>query len=408
MFKKIPLATTLVLILLAVLVTFQITYLSITNKYEKQLNDLEAGPQVNLYNKLDGVDELFRSLYIGEIDEDQLADEIIRGYIQGTGDAYAQYMNSDEFKQFMNDLGGELEGIGIVVIYNEEYKALEIASVMPDSPALEAGLMPGDLIIEVDDLDVSILGYYGAVARMQGSADTYANFTAVRNTGNGNYNERKTMSVKRGYITEQTIISHMYNDGTNSIGIVKILQFDTGTPEQFIAAVEGLQSQGADKLIFDVRNNSGGELNSVVGILDYLLPEGPVIRITDGEGNETVMNSDADETDAKMAVLVNRTTASAAELFAAAIRDYGKAFLVGNQTYGKGSMQTIVRLADNSALRVTYKMYSPPFSDNYHGVGLTPDYIIDQSPQAAQINLYTIDDSEDTQLQEAINRIKSE
>lgn len=404
MLKKIPLGVAAVIMLLAVLVTFQITYLTITNKYEMKLNDLEASPQFNLYSKLSGVDELFRSLYIGEINEDELTDAIIRGYIQGTGDAYAQYMNSDEFKKFMNDLGGELEGIGIIVIYNDEYKALEIAGVMPDSPALEAGLLPGDMIIEVDDLDVSVLGYYGAVARMQGSADTYANFTIARNE---NYSERLKMSVKRGYVTEQTIMSHMYKDDTNSIGIVKILQFDAKTPEQFTAAIEDLKSKGAESYIFDVRNNSGGELNSVVSMLDYLLPEGPVIKITDGDGNETVMSSDANELDAKMAVLVNRTTASAAELFAAAMRDYSKAFLVGVQTYGKGSMQTIVRLADNSAIRVTYKMYSPPFSDNYNGIGLVPDFIVELSEEASKKNLYNIDDTEDNQLQEAVERIKN-
>lgn len=404
MLKKIPLGVAAVIMLLAVLVTFQITYLTITNKYEMKLNDLEASPQFNLYSKLSGVDELFRSLYIGEINEDELTDAIIRGYIQGTGDAYAQYMNSDEFKKFMNDLGGELEGIGIIVIYNDEYKALEIAGVMPDSPALEAGLLPGDLIIEVDNLDVSVLGYYGAVARMQGNAETYANFTIARNE---NYSERLKMSVKRGYVTEQTIMSHMYKDDTNSIGIIKILQFDTKTPEQFTAAIENLKSQGANTFIFDVRNNSGGELNSVVSMLDYLLPEGPVIKITDGDGNETVMNSDANELDAKMAVLINHTTASAAELFAAAMRDYSKAFLVGVQTYGKGSMQTIVRLADNSAIRVTYKMYSPPFSDNYNGIGLAPDFIVELSEEAAKKNLYNINDTEDNQLQEAINRIKN-
>lgn len=402
MLKKIPVGVAAVIMLLAVLVTFQITYLTITNKYEMKLNDLEASPQFNLYSKLSGVDELFRSLYIGEINEDELTDAIIQGYIKGTGDAYAQYMNSEEFKKFMNDLGGELEGIGIIVIYNDEYKALEIAGVMPDSPALEAGLLPGDLIIEVDDLDVSVLGYYGAVARMQGSADTYANFTVARNE---NYSERLKMSVKRGYVTEQTIMSHMYKDGANSIGIVKILQFDAKTPGQFTAAIEELKSQGAETFIFDVRNNSGGELNSVVSMLDYLLPEGPVIRITDGDGNETVMNSDANELDAKMAVLTNHMTASAAELFAAALRDYKKAFLVGVQTYGKGSMQTVVRLADNSAIRVTYKMYSPPFSDNYNGIGLIPDFIVELSEEAAKKNLYNINDTEDNQLQEAVTRI---
>lgn len=404
MFKKIPIGAAAVLMLLAVLVTFQITYLMITNKYEKNLNDLKASPQFNLYSKLSGVDELFRKLYIGKIDEKELTDAIIRGYIDGTGDKYAEYMNSDEFTKFMNDLGGELEGIGIIVIYNDEYKALEVACVMPDSPALGAGVLPGDLIIGVDNIDVSVLGYYGAVARMQGSADTYAEFTVARGE---NHSERIQMKIKRGYVVEQTVMYHMYNDGSNSIGIIKILQFDTKTPDQFTAAIKDLQSQGADTLIFDVRNNSGGELNSVVAMLDYLLPAGPVIRITDGDGNETTMDSAEGELNCKMAVLINHTTASAAELFAASLRDYNKAILVGVQTYGKGSMQTIVRLADNSAMRVTYKMYSPPFSDNYNGIGVTPDFIVELMQEAAKQNLYTLKDTEDNQLQEAINRVKN-
>lgn len=391
------------MILLSVLVTFQITFLYLSNKYEKKLDELEASPEYTLYSKLSGVDSMFRKLYIGEIDEQELTDSIIQGYIDGTGDKYAQYMNSEEFEKFINDLGGELEGIGIVVVYNGEYKALQVAAVMPDSPALKAGLLPGDMIISVDEVDVSILGYYAAVAAMQGSAGTTANFKIARGD---NYAELIDMSVERGYIKSLSVMYHMYNDGSNSLGIVKLLEFDDTTPEQFKSAIADLQSQGATEFIFDVRYNSGGELESVLSILDYLLPEGPIIRITDAEGNETSRSSDASELDAKMAVLVNGYTASAAELFSSALRDYGKAFLVGEQTYGKGSMQTIVRLPDESALRVTYRMYSPPYSDNYNGIGLTPDYIVKISDTAASMNIYTIPDSDDNQLQEAILRIR--
>ena len=399
MLKKIPLSTAVVLILLAVLVTFQITYLAVNNKFEHKLNELEASAEHKLYSKLNSVDDLFRKLYIGEIDEAQLADSIIQGYIKGTGDKYAEYMNSEEFERFLNDLGGELEGIGIVVIYNTEYTVLEIASVYPDSPAYEAGVEPGDFIIEVDGVDVATLGFYSAVAAMQGKADTYANFTVARGE---NYSERIEMSVKRGFIINQSVTHHMYNDGTNSIGIIRILMFAENTPGQFKAAVEGLLEQGVQKFVFDVRYNSGGDLNSIVEILDYLLPAGPVIRITDIEGNVETKNSVDGELNAKMAVLINGSTASAAELFAAALRDYQKAELIGEQSFGKGSMQTIMRLEDNSALRVTYRMYSPPYSDNYDGIGITPDHEVYMDPAVADINIYKLTDEQDTQLQAAI------
>jgi len=404
MHKKIPLGTAIIVGLLAVLVTFQITYLAIDNKYKRVIDEIEVSPQYTLYSKLLGVDSLFRQLYIGEINEEELVDSIIEGYIAGTGDTYAEYMNSEEFDEFMNDLGGELEGVGIVVVYNKEYMALEVAAVMPDSPAFKGGILPNDIIIGVDGIDVSKLGYHSAVAAISGSAGTAVNLKIARGDL---YDEILEVTLVREAIVTLSVMHHMYDDGTNTLGIIKILKFNKTTPEQFKNAVEILQKDGAVSFVFDVRDNSGGELESVIEVLDYLLPEGPIIKITDAEGNETVRNSEAGELAAPMAVLVNGNTASAAELFAAALRDYNKAFLVGEQTYGKGSMQTIKRLADESALRVTYRMYSPPFSDNYDGIGLKPDYIVPMAEEFASTSIYLLKDSEDNQLQEAIIRLKN-
>ncbi len=403
MSKKIPLSAAVVLVLLAVLVTFQVTYLTINNKYEHELNLLQASPEGSMYQKLSMVDDLFRKLYIGEINEEQLADSIIKGYIEGTGDKYAEYMNSEEFKKFLNDLGGELEGIGIVVVYNKEYTVLEVVMVYPGSPAEDAGLIPGDFIVEVGGVDVASLGFYSAMAAMQGSADTYAEFTIARGE---DYSQRLEMSVKRGFIISQSVIYHMYNNGENDIGIIRILQFSSNTPEQFKNAVDELTKLGAQKFVFDVRNNSGGDLDSIVAILDYLLPAGPVIRIIDNAGNVETKDSADGELKAPMVVLINKSTASAAELFAAALRDYNKAKLVGEQSYGKGSMQTILRLADNTALRVTYRMYSPPYSDNYDGIGLKPDVITEFDTELEDLNIFKITDDKDNQLQAAIKLIK--
>ena len=154
---------------------------------------------------------------------------------------------------------------------------------------------------------------------------------------------------------------HVY-DADKTIGVVKILSFDKKTPEQFKAACEDLLSGGCEKLVFDLRYNPGGDLDAITEVLDYLLPEGPIVHIVDAEGKEEVISSDANELDVPMMVLCNGSTASAGELFTCALQDYGKAEIVGTQTYGKGTMQTIISLPDNTGLGISYRMYDPPYS----------------------------------------------
>ena len=194
---------------------------------------------------------------------------------------------------------------------------------------------------------------------------------------------------------------HSY-EADPTIGIIKILSFDLGTPAQFKEACETLIEGGATRFVFDVRYNPGGDLTSICSILDYLLPEGPIVHIVDAQGGEEVINSDASELDLPMCVLVNGNTASAAELFSSALQDYDKAELVGTTTYGKGTMQTIIRLSDNTGLGISYRMYNPPYSENYEGVGVKPDVEIEMDESLANKNIYKITDDEDTQLQKAI------
>lgn len=391
MSKKISIGTAVILMLLAVLVTFQLTFMALSNKYQSELNELTVSQ--DMYAKLAAVDELYRTLYIGEIDEKTLTDNLIRGYVLGTGDKYAYYLDEEQFAEMMASNNAELQGIGIMVIYQNDM--IEIISVMPDSPALDAGLEPGDIIAYVGGESVAELGYTAAVNRLQGEAGTLAEFTVQRG------DELIDFSIERGYVNEQSVMYHVYEPDP-TIGIVKILSFNLGTPEQFKSACEELIAGGVTKFVFDVRYNPGGDLESITEILDYLLPEGPIVRIVDAEGNEDVRYSDASELDMPMCVLVNSSTASAAELFSSALQDYDKAELVGTVTYGKGTMQTIIRLADNTGLGISYRMYNPPYSDNYEGVGVQPDYVVEMDESVADKNIYKITDAEDTQLQKAI------
>ena len=408
MSKKIPLYTVLILLILAVLITFQITYLSVGNQYSRKLNSMIA--DYSYFDKLSSIDELARNYYIGDIDEERLEEGIMDGYMLGLGDKYGMYLTAEEYNALVDDQNAELVGIGVHVIYNIEYEALDIIMVMPNSPALEAGVEPGDLIVSVGGVSVSELGYYGALDAMRGDQGTVASFTVVRGL-----TEQIDFDVTRRKVTEISVMYHMmqYENGlTSDIGVIKILEFDSKTPTQFKEAIESLLGSGATSFIFDVRYNPGGELNSIVSILDYLLPEGPIIRTVDREGNEDVEYSDENWFDYPCAVLVNGNTASAAELFSSALQDYTErgefnAVLVGTKTYGKGTMQTVIRLEDGSALSLSYKMYNPPYSDNYENIGVTPDIVEEMSEKAASVNIYRLADADDNQLQRAAEAIKA-
>ncbi|MBQ7820815.1 MAG: S41 family peptidase [Clostridia bacterium] len=391
--KKISIGTAIVVIALAVLITFQLTYISVNNKYEKALNELKDTQL--LYDKLASVDSAYRTNYIGEIDEGKLIDSVLKGYVDGTGDKYGAYYNKDEFAEIVKDSNAELVGIGVNVIYDYDYGAIRVVNVMPDSPALEAGMMPGDLIAYIGDELISEIGYSTALSKIRGEEKTYVELTVLRG---GSLIE---LEIERRKITDYTVYSRVYSKDP-TVGIIQILEFDAGTAQQFKAAVKELTAKGVEKLVFDVRNNPGGNLDSIDEVLDHLLPEGTIIRIYDAAGNEETLASDAECVDMPMMVLVNSHTASAAELFSGALRDYGKAKLVGETTYGKGTMQTIMPLYDGSAISVSKNMYAPPVSDNYEGVGLTPDIEISLPEEIMNKSVFLLTDDEDTQLIAAV------
>lgn len=409
--KKISLGLAIVLILLSILVTFATTFTALLMTVKNDVDvptDYDTGhthAYANLsfkFEKLSVVDELFRTQYIGDIDSDTLTDWLLYAYVVGTGDPYAAYYTAEEYTDLLSDRNGEMQGIGINIIYNADYGCIEVINVMPESPALEAGIMPGDLIAFIgngDELEsVSELGYNVAVSKLQGKSGTFAEFVVLRGT---DYSERIDFSIERCFVTEQTVRYRMYEED-DSIGIIQILSFDAKTPTQFIEAFAELSNSGAQKFVVDVRFNPGGNLGAICEILDYLLPEGPIIRIKYNDGEEEVITSDASSFDVPIAVLANSSTASAGELFCAALQDYDKATIIGTQTYGKGTMQTTYQLGDGSAVSLSVAYYNPPFSDNYHGIGVTPDIEVDLTDEQKQISIYKIKDTEDPQMQTAI------
>ena len=411
--KKISLPIFILSILLTVLVVFMATFVGTSEmfreKYGSFAQDLAGGngtviadSDMTSDEKLEIIKSIFTLYSYYDLDDEALMNGALKGLAQGTGDRNAEYYTDEEFSAMMDDSNGDMQGIGISVIHNTDYNVIEIINVFPNSPALEAGLEPGDLITYVgigeNATPVEELGYTNAVMALQGTAGTFCEFTV--NYGD-NYAQTKEYSIERGFVKEQTV-THRICETDKTVGIIKILEFDATTPDQFLTAIDDLKANGAEKLIFDVRYNPGGNLTSICEILDFLVPEGPIIRIRDKDGKEETVDSDENEFNMPMAVLCNGSTASAAELFTSALMDYDKAVSVGNVTYGKGSMQTTIPLTDGSGVKLTTKMYFPPFSEGYDGIGITPDIEIDMDESTEGISIYKITDAQDTQLQRAI------
>lgn len=394
--KKVPLFAVVLLLLFAIVITFQVTYI-MTWKSARASNVRADGDLDRIVAKLERINAIYEYSYIRDIDPAELENGVMEGYVYGTGDKFGQYMDSDTYAEYLEEQSGEMVGIGIMVIENPETGLIECVEIFPNSPAEEAEMQVGDLISSIEGEDAAELGYYKALDKMRGEEGSTVNFSVIRD------GKTVDLTMTRKRVESVSVTSHLHADGVT--GIVRVTSFDEPTAEQFRAAMESLKSQGAKRYVFDMRNNPGGLLTSVTDVLDYLVPEGTIIRITDRDGKIETMESDAAEVDAPMAVLTNENTASAAELFTAVLRDYGKSVTVGEKTYGKGTMQTIYDLGDGSALRISFRMYSPPKTENYDGVGIEPDIEVALDDEVGNVSFYKLTDEQDNQLAAAIEAL---
>lgn len=397
--KKISWYWVPLIVLLAVLITYMSTY--VTMKVQWHLAENQAYLESNSGEDptFALVKRLFETNYIGdlpEFDSSAATDSIIDEYIQATGDRYARYMNAKEYEEYSASMQGDLVGIGVQVTYDVEGESIEILAVMPDSPAEQLGLLPGDRITAVNGVRVKESGYNAAADAIKGEAGTEVTLTILRD---GKEEEMKTL---RAHVTSMTVTSSMLSDGKT--GMIRITEFNATTSSQFNEAVDALLASGAERLVYDLRGNPGGQLDSVLSVLDRLLPKDSLlIRITDAQGNEETHSATDDQAlDLPMAILINSSTASAAELFTSCLRDYEMVTVVGEKSYGKGCMQYLYSLPNGGAVTITTRMYSPPYGDNYDGVGITPDVEASLSEEAAKINLWKLTEENDDQLRAAL------
>ncbi len=383
--KKISLGLALSLIAIASAVTFILTSFFSLQSFNKKVVDVNE--KAKKYNSLQLLDTYVRDNYFGKIDETELNDGILKGYVAGLDDKYSRYLSADEYIDEQNDNAGEIIGLGLT-LSEDESGYIRIDSIIADSPAIESGIQNGDIIISVDGVDVIETGFNEAVEAMNGSEGTSITLTVRRNGVDTDYTFTRR-SIELVTVTGELI------DG--SIGYIKIDGFKQNTPDQFINTLQHLTSNGAKALIFDLRDNPGGLVESVEECLDPLLPEGVIAIAEYKDGHsETIVYSDSSELDMPMTVIVNKNTASAAELFAASLRDFGKAELVGEKTYGKGVMQITTEMENGGAVVLTVAEYRTTVSECYDKIGLNPDYtVVDDNA----------DDDYDVQYYEAMNII---
>ena len=370
------------------------------DQIQNELPEEKQNP--DLFKTLAYIDYLYQTGYVGEIDNDELMYRLMNAYIICVGDPYGVYYSPNEVEALFGSTQGVNVGIGVYVAYNETTNQIKILTTIDGSPASAAGFMSGDIITHVDGTDLSTLPYEDAVNLITGPEGSSVTITILRG------DEVKEIPVQRKRFTAQNVYFHKYaKDPT--VGVIRIVEFTDALPEQFKNAVDTLLSDGCTSLVFDLRGNGGGTLDSCISVLDYLLPEGKIVDITSLDGTvEKSYYSSPSSINVPMAVLVDGGTASAAELFTCALKDYNKAIIVGTKTYGKGCMQTILELPNGGALRYTTQMYNPPKSPNYDRVGIIPDIAVELDESLAdKIPYFEISDLEDNQLASAYNAIKN-
>ena len=349
-------------------------------------------------SKLDELEALIQERFIGEADMEAIEDAAADAMLVATGDRWSYYIPASEYAAYQEQMANSYVGVGITIQVTEDDSGFLVTEVTSGGPAEEAGMMVEDLLIMVEDVDVRGMSTSEVRELVRGEEGTSVKLTVMRK------GEHKVLSVERRQV--QTPVA-TYEMLESNVGLVTIENFDSRCAEETIAAIETLLSNGAEKLIFDVRNNPGGYASELVKVLDYLLPEGDLFRTVRYDGKENVDTSDADCLEVPMAVLVNDGSYSAAEFFAAALSEYEAAIVVGEPTVGKGYFQTTYQLSDGSAVSLSIGKYFTPKGVSLAEEGVTPDVVmtVDEETDLA-IYYGTLTPEEDPQIQAALKALK--
>lgn len=355
---------------------------------------LEIGLKPSKLSELEG---LIEERFIGQADPEALEDAAADAMVNATGDRWSYYIPASQYEAYREQAENAYVGVGMTIQATEDESGFLILEVVAGGPAEEAGIQVKDLLIQVEGTDVRAATIEEVRDLVKGKEGSYVSLTVLRQ------GTHETVSVQRKKVQTPVATFEMLPD---NIGLVTIENFDERCAEESIEAIETLLENGAEKLIFDVRNNPGGFASELVELLDHLLPEGDLFRTVRYDGKEHVDKSDADCLDIPMAVLVNSSSYSAAEFFGAALREYEAAVVVGEQTVGKGYFQTTYRLSDGSAVALSIGKYFTPKGVSLAEQGVTPDVVVPvEDSVAADIYYGLLTPDQDPQIQAAVKAL---
>lgn len=344
--------------------------------------------------KIGVLEEMIGEYYLEDVDPSELEQGMYRGIVDALDDPYSVYYSAEELEEVQNKTQGIYYGIGARVSLDPDTQLARIAGVIEGTPAEEAGLMANDLIYMVDGESVQGMDLTSIVAKVKGDEGTKVHLTVIREGAN-DYLE---FDVTRRKLDNETVTHEMLEDG---IGYIQILEFDDVTVDQFTDALATCKGSGMTGLILDLRGNPGGNMTSVCEIARMMLPEGLIVYTEDKNGQREEYTCDGThQFEYPLVVLVDSNSASASEILAGAVKDYGIGTLVGTTTFGKGIVQRIMRLSDGSAVKLTVSNYYTPKGHNIHKIGIEPDIEVPFESEPYQL------DGTDNQLNRAIEVLK--
>ena len=391
---------TVMIIIITAFITFLATSAGIyayVQKGDGKLLLLNTSETQDIETELSKYRSIIDKYYLGEVNDEDLLEGAIRGYIDGLGDPYTEYISKEEMQEYMEDTLGNYVGIGIYMIKDEKTNRVKVLSPIKNSPAETAGIQPGDLIIAVNGKEYTGDEMTQMSNDIKGEEGTEVILTILRN------NESLEIKVKREKIKVNPVESKVLE---NNIGYIAFTSFDETTAEDFKSKFEELQKQNIKSLIIDLRNNGGGLVDQAVDIAGYVLDKDSVVLYeVDKNGNEVVeKTTTAPIIDMPIIILTNENTASASEILAGALKDFGKAKTVGIKTYGKGVIQEILSVKDGSGIKITTSEYQTPNRNKINKIGIEPDEKVELPNDVTSV--LNVPEDKDTQLQKAIEMLK--
>lgn len=391
-------------IMLVVLVTFITFLVTSIGMYQYLSNNgigskilVSSGENGEITSEISKYKALIDKYFLGEVDEEKLKEGAIKGYIEGLNDPYTEYISKEDMQDYMADTIGNFVGIGIYMVKDTEADKIMVLSPIKGSPAEKAGILPGDLIISVDGVEYKAEDMSVAANKIKGESGTTVKLEILRGT------ETKTFELKRENIKVNPVEGKVLE---NKTGYIEFSSFDEGTAQEFKTKFEELQKQGIKSLIIDLRNNGGGIVDEALEIADYILDKDDVILYEVDKNNEEKIekSKNAPIINMPIVILTNENTASSSEILAGALKDHGKAKIVGTKTYGKGVIQQLLTLPDGSGLKITSEEYLTPNRTKINKVGIEPDEKV-ELPESVK-NVLLVDEKDDTQLKKAIEILK--